>query len=320
MWHRTVGYLITFTLSLLAASLVAEAQPTGQVYRIGWLSQDVRPDEPSILEALRMFGYVEGHNLFLERRYAEKGEHLPALAAELVTRKVDLMLTFGTAATRAAQQATSTIAIVFYLGLDPVQTGLVTSYARPGGNLTGVAVGLYSDKQLAILKEVVPGMVRVACPLRRNPESPTWVQIADAARGLGLEILDIAVPGPDGFDDFFAAARRAGADAVIVPNITWFLPHLRRLGELAAQSRLPAIGFRRPFTEGGGLLSYGQKPGETISSVAAQVDKLLKGAKPADLPVLQPMRFELVINLKTAKALGLTMPPVVLFQADEVLQ
>jgi putative ABC transport system substrate-binding protein len=312
--------IVTLALSLLLMPLVGEAQPTGKVYRIGWLSEGVRPDEPSILEALRVLGYVEGHNLVVERRYAETREHLPALAAELATRKIDLMLTFGTPATLAAQQATSTIAIVFFLGLDPVQTGLVASYARPGGNLTGVAVGLYSDKQLAILKEVVPGLVRVACPLRRNPESPTWVEIADAARGLGLEILDIAVPGPDGFDDFFAAARRAGADAVIVPNITWFLPHLMRLGELAAQSRLPTIGFRRPFTEGGGLLSYGQKPGETMASVAAQVDKLLKGAKPADLPVLQPMRFELIINLKTAATLGLTIPPLLLFQADEVIK
>jgi putative ABC transport system substrate-binding protein len=181
-------------------------------------------------------------------------------------------------------------------------------------------VGLYSDKQLAILKEVVPGMVRVACPLRRNPESPAWVETADAARGLGLELLPIAVPAPDGFDDFFAAARRAGADAVFVPNIPWFLPHLTRLGELTAQSRFPAIGFRRPFAEGGGLLSFGQKPGESISSVAAQVDKLLKGTKPADVPVEQPMRFELIINLKTAKALGLTIPPTLLFQADEVIQ
>jgi putative ABC transport system substrate-binding protein len=320
MQRLTVGFLVLLAFNMVVVRHAAEAQTTGKVYRIGWLSEGVRPDEPAFLEALRGLGYVEGHNLVVERRYAEKGEHLPALAAELVTRKVDLMLTFGTRATRAAQQATSTLAIVFYLGRDPVQSGLVASYARPGGNLTGVAVGLYADKQLAILKETVPGMVRVACPLQRDLENPDWVQIADAARELGLEILDIAVPGPDGFDDFFAAARRAGADAVFVPNVTWFLPHLMRLGELAAQSRFPALGFRRPFTEGGGLLSYGQKPGESISSVAAQVDKLLKGAKPADLPVLQPMRFELVINLKTAQALGLAIPPILLFQADEVIR
>jgi putative ABC transport system substrate-binding protein len=319
MQRLTVRLLVLLAFGMVVGRRAVEAQPTGKVYRIGWLSQDVRPDEPSILEALRLLGYVEGHNLFLERRYAEKGEDLPALAAELVTRKVDLMLTFGTRATRAAQQATATIPIVFYLGNDPVRSGLVTSYARPGGNLTGVAVGLYGDKQLAILKEAVPGVVRVACPVQRNPDF-SWVQIADTARELGLEILDIDVPGPDGFDDFFAAARRAGADAVIVPNITWFLPYLMRLGDLAAQSRLPAIGFRRPFAEGGGLFSYGQKQEETIASAAAQVDKLLKGAKPADLPVLQPMRFELVINLKTAHALGLAMPPILLFQADEVIR
>jgi putative ABC transport system substrate-binding protein len=230
------------------------------------------------------------------------------------------MLTFGTAATRAAHQATSTIPIVFALGRDPVRSGLIGSYARPGGNLTGVAIGLYPDKQLAILKEAIPGMVRVACPCRRNPANPDWVQIADAAQGLGLEILDIDVQGPDDFAPFLAAARRAGADAVFVPNDPRFLPRLRWLGELVAQSRFPAIGFRRPFAEGGGLFAYGQKQGETIASVAAQVDKLLKGAKPADLPVLQPMRFELIINLKTAATLGLTIPPILLFQADEVIK
>ena len=315
-----VGLIVTLALGIFMAPLAVEAQQAGKVYRIGWLAEGVRPDEPAILEALRMLGYVEGDNLFCERRYAEKKEHLPALAAELVTRKVDLMLTFGTAATRVAQQATSTIAIVFYLGSDPGRSGLVASSARPGGNLTGVAVGLYGDKQLAILKEAVPGIVRVACPFQRQPENPDWVQFADAAQKLGLELLHIAVPAPDDFDDFFAAARRAGADAVFIPNNTWFLPHLMRLGEITAQSRLPAIGFRRPFAEGGGLLSFGQKPGESISSVAAQVDKLLKGAKPADLPVLQPMKFELIINLKTAQALGLTIPPTLLFQADEVIK
>jgi putative tryptophan/tyrosine transport system substrate-binding protein len=320
MRTMAIQCIVTLALSLLLIPPVGEAQPKGKVYRIGWLSLGVRPDEPSILEALRVLGYVEDHNLVVERRYAEKEEHYPALAAELVTRQVDLILTFGTTATRAAHQATSTIAIVFYLGSDPVRSGLIASYARPGGNVTGVAVGLYGDKQLAILKEAVPGIVRVACPFERHPENPDWVQFADAAQELGLELLHIAVSAPDGFNDFFAAARRAGADAVYVPNDPRFLPHLMRLGELTAQNRFPAIGFRRPFAEGGGLLSYGQKQGETIASVAAQVDKLLKGAKPADLPVLQPMRFELIINFKTAATLGLTIPPLLLFQTDEVIK
>src|SRR5262249_33211603 len=147
----------------------------------------------SRLEALRVLGYIEGHNLFIERRYAESREQLPALAAELVTQKVDLIVTNGTPATLAAQQATATIPIVFTLAADPVQSGLVASFARPGGNLTGFAGGLYEDKQLEILKEAVPGMVRVACTMPRNPENPNWVRIADAAWVLGLEIVDIAV-------------------------------------------------------------------------------------------------------------------------------
>jgi putative ABC transport system substrate-binding protein len=297
----------------------AETQPTGKVYRIGWLAEGVRPDEPSFLEALRVLGYVEGHNLVVERRYAETREHLPALAAELVARQVDVMLTFGTPATRAAQQATTTIPIVFHLGADPVQSGLVASYAQPGGNLTGVAWGLYEDKLLEILKAAVPGIGRVACPCRRDPENPTWTRIADAAQKLGLEILDIAVQGPDDFAHFFAAARRAGADAVLVHNVAWFLPHFRRLGELAAESQLPAISVTRSFAEAGGLLSYA-RTGAGADRTAAQVDKILQGSKPADLPIEQPMRFALIVNLKTAQALGLTIPPTILFQANEVIR
>ena len=321
MWRSTVGCTVTFTLSLLVAPLVAEAQPTGKVYRIGWLTEGVRPVSPSFLEAMRVRGYVDGHNLFIERRHAETREQLPTLAAELVALKVDLIATSGTPATRAAQQATMTIPIVFGLSADPVQSGLVASWAQPGGNLTGIVSGLYDDKQLEILKAAVPGIVRVACLCPRNLGNPFSAQITDAARGLGLELLDIAVSEPNDFDRFFAEARRAGADAVFVCNTAWFLPHLTRLGELAAQSRLPAIGYNRRFTEAGGLLSYAREGGKDGPRIAATyIDKLLQGAKPGDLPVQQPMQFELVINLKTAKALGLTIPPTLLFQADEVIK
>ena len=276
---------------------------------------------PSFLEAMRVRGYVDGHNLFIERRHAETREQLPTLAAELVALKVDLIATSGTPATRAAQQATMTIPIVFGLSADPVQSGLVASWAQPGGNLTGIVSGLYDDKQLEILKAAVPGIVRVACLCPRNLGNPFSAQITDAARGLGLELLDIAVSEPNDFDRFFAEARRAGADAVFVCNTAWFLPHLTRLGELAAQSRLPAIGYNRRFTEAGGLLSYAREGGKDGPRIAATyIDKLLQGAKPGDLPVQQPMQFELVINLKTAKALGLTIPPTLLFQADEVIK
>ena len=237
-----------------------------------------------------------------------------------MTRQVDLMVTFGTPATQAAKQATTTIPIVFNLANDPVQSGLVAIFAQPGGNLTGVARGHYDDKMLEILKEAVPGIRRVAWTQRSDPTDPVWRQLSDAARGLGLEILDIAMQGPDDITHFFAAARSLGADAVLVSNISWFSAYLARFGELTAQSRLPAIGFQRLFAKAGGLLSYAQKGGENVPRIAAQIDKILKGSKPADLPVERPMQFELVINLKTAQALGITIPPTLLFLANEVIQ
>src|SRR5262245_36039171 len=216
MRRATIGILITLTLGIFGMPHVLHAQPPGKVYRIGWLSENARPDG-AYLEALRALGYVEGHNLVVERRYAKQEADLPALVAELVTRQVDLLMTFSTAAARAAQQATATLPIVFILGTDPVQSGLVASYARPGGNLTGVVFGLYPDKQLALLKEALPGMVRLAFLCGEGVRThPAWDQFADTARGLGVEILVMVVDGPDGFDDFFAAARRAGADAVLV--------------------------------------------------------------------------------------------------------
>jgi putative ABC transport system substrate-binding protein len=320
MQRLMVGCLILLVFGMVVGRWAAEAQPTGKVYRIGCLGEGKWASEPAILEALRRLGYVEGHDLVVERRYATPGESLPALAAELVMRQVDLILTNGTQATQAAHQATTTIPIVFSLGSDPVRSGLIASYARPGGNLTGMVIGLYGELHLAMLKEALPGVVRVASLVRAHPEHPDWVSLADTARKLGLELLNMDVPGPEGFDDFFAAARRAGADAVIVPNLVWLGPHLQRLGALATQRGFPAIGYRRAFAEGGGLLSYGQQLEEIHVKLAAQVDKLLKGAHPADVPVEHPMRFELVINLKAAHALGLTIPPTLLLQADTVIR
>jgi putative tryptophan/tyrosine transport system substrate-binding protein len=314
---RLIGLLVTLALSLLVAPLAAEAQPAGKVYRIGCLAERTELPEPSLGEAMRSLGY-EDHKLFFECRNAETREQLSALAAELVTRQVDLILTFGTPAAQAAKQATTTIPIVFNLAADPVQSGLVASFARPGGNLTGIARGVYEDKLLEILKEAIPGIRRVACPCPRD--LPFGARIGDAARRLGLEILAIAVSGPKDIDHFFVAARRAGADAMLVPNVAWFSQHLPRFGALAAQSQLPAIGFRRDFAESGGLLSYARLQGDTFPRLAVLVDKILQGSKPADLPVEQPMRFELVINLKTAQALGITIPPTLLFQATEILR
>jgi putative ABC transport system substrate-binding protein len=233
---------------------------------------------------------------------------------------VDLIITVGTPATQAAKQATASIPIVFSLAADPVQSGLVASFARPGGNLTGVARSLYEDKMLDLLKEAVPGIRRVACPCRRAPEDHSWPQLVDAARGLGLELMDLAVQGPDDFEPFFAAARRRGADAVLVHNVAWFRTHLPQLGALAVRSRLPAIGYDRRFAEAGGLLAYARTEREVSPRLIVQVDKILKGARPADLPVEQPTTFELVINLKTAQTLGLTIPPILLLQATEVIR
>jgi putative tryptophan/tyrosine transport system substrate-binding protein len=217
MTRRTIRLLVILTLSFLMQPLAAAAQPVGKVYRIGCLAErQVLPPLP-FLEALRVLGYVEGHNLSFECRNAETREQLPALAAELVTRQVDLIVTFGTPAAQAAKQATTTIPIVFNLADDPVQNGLVTSFARPSGNLTGIARGLYEDKLLEILKEAIPGIRRVACPCPRD--IPHRAQIVDAARRLGLEILDIAVHGPEDIDHFFVTARRAGTDAMLVPNV-----------------------------------------------------------------------------------------------------
>ena len=320
MWSSAIAWMMTLTLSLLATPLAAEAQPPRKVYRIGRLHEGVRPVSPALREAMRLLGYVEGDNLFFEHRHAETPEQLPALAAELVAYKVDLIITIGTPATWAAKRATTTIPIFFGLANDPVQSGLVASYAQPGGNLTGIVVGLYPDKQLEILKEAVPGIVRVAC-LCPPPENAARAPLMDAARRLGLELLEIAVSGVNDFDRFFAEARRVRADAVFVHNYAWLSPHLTGFGELAAQSRLPAIGYHRQFAEAGGLLSYAPMGEEYRLRIAATyVDKLLQGAKPGDFPVHQLMEFELVINLKTAQALGLTLPPSLLLQANEVIR
>jgi putative ABC transport system substrate-binding protein len=270
---------------------------------------------------MREVGWVEGQNLKIERRNADRRDQLPALAAELVRLKVDLIQATGTPATRAAKEATKTIPIVFILAADPVETGLVASFARPGGNLTGWAMGAYDGKLLEVLKEAVPRVSRVAYPATSPiAAGPSRASLNTAAQALGLETKGIAVQGPKDFDSFFAAAKRLGAGAVLVPNVAWFRPHLERIGAAAAKSHLPAIGYDRQFAESGGLLSYGPTPLQNLPRLAAQIDKILKGAKPADLPVEQPTKFELVINMRTAKTLGLTIPPALLQRADQVIE
>ncbi len=324
----TVGLVATLALALLLAPLAPEAQPPTHVHRIGYLLVTTREQDiylETFLETMRALGYVEGQNLSMEYRAAEGHyERLPALAVELVRLPVDVLLVVSTPAALAAKQATTTIPIVMMGGGDPVGSGLVASLARPGGNITGLAVldPEVVGKQLEFLKDVLPTVSRVA--VLWNPANPLHalnVRAADvAAQALGVQLHLVEAGGPEAFDSAFAAMTSAHTGALLVLGDAMFFTHRRRLVELAATSRLPTIHNVRAFVEAGGLLAYGASPPDLRRRAAVFVDKILKGAKPADLPVEQPTKFDLAINLKTAKALGITMPPSLLLLADEVIQ
>jgi putative ABC transport system substrate-binding protein len=268
-------------------------------------------------------GYVEGQNLVFVERYAEgKADRLPALAAELVERHVHVIVVGDTPAIRAAIQATTTIPIVMATVADPVERGFVQSLARPGGNVTGVGglVQEVSEKLLELLKEAVPSMRQVAVFTSPQGRAPQSRELETAAHARGVQLQFLKVQGPDAIERVFATATREGADALLLlPNLLFGMDE-RRIAALALQYRLPAIFWRRDFAEAGGLMAYGPRMPDLWRRAAALVGKILNGAKPADLPVEQPMTFELVINLKTAKALGLTIPPTLLYQADEVIK
>jgi putative tryptophan/tyrosine transport system substrate-binding protein len=305
--HRTM-LLVTLAFGLLMASLAAAAQAPTPVHRIGYLLGTTRAQEPALeafLEGLRALGYVEGQNLDLEYRAAEgQYERLPALAAELVRLPVDVLLAAITPAALAARDATTTIPIVMAGVGDPVGIGLVASLARPGGNVTGLT-SLQSElvgKELEFLKEVLPTVSRVA--VLRNPANPAAALAAPgaeaAAQRLGVQLHLVEARGPEAFDRAFAAMTQAHAGALLVMGDRLFVEHRRRLAELAVMSHLPTMHNIRPFVEAGGLMAYGPSPSDIRRRAAVYVDKLLKGATPADLPVEQPMKFDLVINLKTA--------------------
>lgn len=316
---------------ILAAPIAARAQRAAKVARIGYLSPNLAAS-PHLHEAfrqgLRDLGYVEGRNVVIEYRDAErKTERLPALAAELVALKVDVIVTEGgTLGPNVAMRATTTIPVVFVAG-DPVGSGLVTSLARPGGNVTGLSslgpelVG----KSLELLRQVLPGVDRVA--VLRQPTAlgervaKDMLNAADvAARALGMQPQFIEARDPDELDRAFSDMTKARVGALNVLPANMFLREHRRLVDLAAGNRLPAVYTSREFVDAGGLMSYGASQPDLFRRAAAYVDKILKGARPGDLPVEQPTKFELVINLKTAKALGLTIPKSVLVHADEVIQ
>jgi putative ABC transport system substrate-binding protein len=301
---------------VLLTALGIRAQPTAKVWRIGVLREAPVTRPPAeFLDALRERGWVEGRNIEFERRFADHVDQLPALALELVKKNVDIILTNGTPATRAAKQATSTIPIVFILGADPVESRLVASLARPGGNVTGFVWGDYDDKVLEVLKEALPDAARVVYPVR-EPNS----KILKAASMLGMRIQAIPVQRPQDLTALYAQLRKAHTDAVLIPNIPWMHTFLENIAVEMAKMHLPAVSMWRDFPRAGGLLSYGPIPVQLTPRAVSQIDAILRGAKPADIAVEQPTTFELIVNLKTAKALGLTIPRSLLVRANEVIE
>jgi ABC-type uncharacterized transport system substrate-binding protein len=324
---KAIAFMVLLALSFTAMLAVEAQQPT-HVHRIGVLLDTTPGQAPymgAFLEGMRTLGYVEGQHLVLEYRGTEgQYEQLPDLAAELVRLQVDVIVTYGTPPSVAAKHATTTIPIVMMGVGDPVGSGLVTSLAQPGGNVTGLS-SLSPDlvgKQLEFLKEVLPTVSRVAILWNpANPANTLNVREADvAAQALGVQLHFVEVRGPDAFDSAFAAMTSAHAGALLVIGDRVFRQHRRRLAELAATSRLPTMHNIREYVEAGGLMSYGPNSLDISRRAAYYVDRILKGTKPADLPVEQPTKFELVINLKMAQDLGLTIPPHILVLADEVIK
>jgi putative ABC transport system substrate-binding protein len=333
MTRRIIGLLVTLALGFLVTPLAGEAQPAGKVYRIGLLAGNSQaPREKHAYDAfqqgLRDLGYVEGKNVILEYRYTEGNiDRLPALAAELVHRNVDIIVAAGAgyAGVLAAMQATTTIPIVMVsIATDPVETGLIESLAHPGGTITGFT-NLASEtagKRLELFKATVPTLVRVA--VLYDPANRGNVlhvnEVQKAARSLGLTIQLWEVRGTDDFERVFAALREERPDGLYVPGGPLTRGNETRIVAIAVKSGIPSVHDSREAVEAGGLMSYAYAIVDQYRRAAAYVDKIFKGAKPGDLPVEQPTKFELVINLTTAQALGLTIPPTLLFQADEVLR
>jgi putative ABC transport system substrate-binding protein len=329
MERRT--FMAMLTGGIAAAPLAAEAQQAAKIARIGFLATNLAATPHSreaFLQGLRDLGYVEGRNVVIEYRDAEgKLDRLPALAAELVALKVDVIVAPPTVAALAAKQATRTLPIVFAVAGDPVQSGLITSLARPGGNVTGLSTLALElvGKRLELLKQAVPGVTRVAVLWQPGGQGErtdkNLLKEADvAARALGVRLQFVEARRPADFDRAFADMTRARTGALTVLGNNMFIIERRRLVDLAAKTRLPAVYGGREFVDAGGLMAYAPNAADLFRRAATYVDKILKGANPADLPVEQPTKFELVINLKTAKALGLTIPQSVLGRADEVIQ
>ena len=324
------GFIGALAGGLFAAPLVAAAQPTAKVYRIGFLVTATLTETGHLLKALseglRELGYVEGRNVVFERRFAEgRQERLPALAAELVQLKVDVVVTGSNPVIAAVKEATATIPVVMAVSRDPVGAKFIASLARPGGNITGLANDTAPEiigKNLALLKEAVPRISRVT--YLWNPVPPgaeaSKNALESAARNLGVAFQPVEVRGHAELEGAFAAMVRERANGIVVAQDPVTFGSRSQVVLLAARSRLPAVYGVREFAEAGGLMSYGPNIADQFRRAAMYVDKILKGAKPGDLPIEQPTKFELVINLKTAKALGLTLPPSLLQRADQVIE
>jgi putative tryptophan/tyrosine transport system substrate-binding protein len=325
---RKAGFVsILLAVVTLAVAVIAEAQQPTKIPRIGYLGSSASNSAriEAFRQGLRELGYVEGKNIVIEYRYAEgKPDRERALAAELIRLKVDVIVTGGSTATRPAQVATVTIPIVMTQDSDPVGNGFVASLARPGGNITGLSTLApeISGKQLELLKDIVPRLSRVAVfgtsTQPGTAQSLKEMELAAGAFGVKLQSLDVL--DPKNIENAFQAARKGRADAAFVLGSPVFNSQRTQVVELAVKSRLPATYPFPEFVEAGGLMSYGVSSTDLFRRAATYVDKILKGAKPSDLPVEQPAKFELIINLKAAKQIGLTIPQRVLTRADKVIK
>src|SRR6266550_2807235 len=327
MNSRFGNILVLATILLTTASLAEAQQPT-KIPRIGYVSANGDPNNPgpqveAFRRELRDLGYVEGKNILIEFRYVEgKSDRIPSLVNELVQLKVDLLFLGPQPAIRAAKQATKTIPIVMVTTQNPVAAGFVDSLARPGGNITGVTLlqRELSGKRLELLKEVVSGISRVGALMNMIQSESDFKWYEAPARALKIQLQLLKVKGPNDFDGAFQAAAKSRVSALITITGSLLNPNAKRIADLAIKNRLPSMHERSDYVEAGGLMSYSANERESYRRAAIYVDKILKGAKPADLPVEQPTDFDLVINLKTAKKIGLTIPPNVLARADRVIK
>ena len=314
-------------LALQLCLVAAKARGAANVARLGYLTDRAGPSEfdEAFLRGMRELGYVEGDTLKIEYRWAAgKAERLPSMAAELVSLKVDVIVTSGVPAAKAAKQATTTIPVVMATSGDAVADGLVASFANPGGNVTGRSLFTreLSQKRLEIVREALPGLALLAALFNAgNPATPPqFIETQVAAARLGIRAMPLEIRFPEGIDPAFAEAAAKGAGALVVISDAATISHRDQLGNAGLRHKLPTMFANRAYLVGGGLMSYGPNIPDAFHAAAGYVDRILKGAKPSELPLEQPNRFELVINLKTAKALGLTIPKSLILRADQLIQ